>query len=154
MAIRGAPVLDEPALSPEQKMIADKLTVSELMSMAVIALPPIVRVRARCLARAPRPWGAPARRRDGRGADAAAWVGPTCGCQDCTICKASIAILYPCAPPRFVGVPHPHERRSPAWQRGASLSMQLAPSTAAVRHRSNSVTHKGATTSGPNSARH
>ena len=45
MAIRGAPVLDEPALSPEQKMIADKLTVSELMSMAVVALPPIVRVR-------------------------------------------------------------------------------------------------------------
>ena len=47
MAIRGAPVLDEPALSAEQKMIADKLTVSELMSMAVVALPPIVRVRAR-----------------------------------------------------------------------------------------------------------
>ena len=50
MAIRGAPVLDEPALSAEQKMIADKLTVSELMSMAVVALPPIVRVWARpCL---------------------------------------------------------------------------------------------------------
>ena len=46
MAIRGAPVLDEPALSAEQKMIADKLTVSELMSMAVVALPPIVRVWA------------------------------------------------------------------------------------------------------------
>jgi len=37
MKIRGAPVLDE-------KMIADKLAVSELMSMAVVALPPIVKV--------------------------------------------------------------------------------------------------------------
>ena len=45
MKIRGAPVLDEPALSPHQKMIADKLAVSELMSMAVVALPPIVKVR-------------------------------------------------------------------------------------------------------------
>ena len=44
MKIRGAPVLDEPALSPHQKMIADKLAVSELMSMAVVALPPIVKV--------------------------------------------------------------------------------------------------------------
>ena len=45
MKIRGAPVLDEPALSPHQKMIADKLAVSELMSMAVVALPPICKVR-------------------------------------------------------------------------------------------------------------
>ncbi|KAK9901698.1 hypothetical protein WJX75_008976 [Coccomyxa subellipsoidea] len=45
MKIRGAPVLDEPALSPHQKMIADKLAVSELMSMAVVALPPVVKVR-------------------------------------------------------------------------------------------------------------
>ena len=45
MKIRGAPVLDEPALSPHQKMIADKLAVSELMSMAVVALPPIAKVR-------------------------------------------------------------------------------------------------------------
>lgn len=44
MKIRGAPVLDEPALSCHQKMIADKLAVSELMSMAVVALPPIVKV--------------------------------------------------------------------------------------------------------------
>lgn len=44
MKIRGAPVLDEPALSPHQKMIADKLAVEELMSMAVVALPPIVKV--------------------------------------------------------------------------------------------------------------
>ncbi|KAK9816592.1 hypothetical protein WJX72_002361 [[Myrmecia] bisecta] len=43
--IRGAPVLDEPALSAHQKMIADKLTVSELMTMAVVALPPVVKVR-------------------------------------------------------------------------------------------------------------
>ena len=43
--LRGAPVLDEPALSAHSKMIADKLTVSELMSMAVVALPPVVRVR-------------------------------------------------------------------------------------------------------------
>ena len=48
MKLRGAPVLDAPALSPHQKMIADKLAVSELMSMAVVALPPIVKVR--CLA--------------------------------------------------------------------------------------------------------
>ena len=45
MKIRGAPVLDEPALSAEQKMIADKLTISELMSMAVVCLPPVARVR-------------------------------------------------------------------------------------------------------------
>eukprot|EP00884_Botryococcus_braunii_P006609 jgi/Botrbrau1/1594/Bobra.0185s0013.2 len=43
--IRGAPVLDEPALSAHQKMIADKLSVAELMSMAVVALPPVVLVR-------------------------------------------------------------------------------------------------------------
>ena len=43
--LRGAPVLDEPALSAHHKMIADKLAVSELMSMAVVALPPVVRVR-------------------------------------------------------------------------------------------------------------
>ena len=39
-----APVLDEPALSSHQKMIADKLTVSELMTVAMIALPPIAKV--------------------------------------------------------------------------------------------------------------
>ena len=43
--LRGAPVLDEPALSAHSKMIADKLAVSELMSMAIVALPPVVRVR-------------------------------------------------------------------------------------------------------------
>ena len=37
--MRGAPVLDEPALSPHSKMIADKLAVSELMSMAIVDLP-------------------------------------------------------------------------------------------------------------------
>ena len=42
--MRGAPVLEEPALSSHQKMIADKLTVSELMTMAVVAMPPIVKV--------------------------------------------------------------------------------------------------------------
>ena len=42
--LRGAPVLDEPSLSAHSKMIADKLAVSELMSMAVVALPPVVRV--------------------------------------------------------------------------------------------------------------
>lgn len=42
--MRGAPVLEEPSLSKHQKMIADKLTVSELMTMAVVALPPVVRV--------------------------------------------------------------------------------------------------------------
>ena len=42
--IRGAPVLDEPALESHQKMIADKLTVSELMTMAICALPPVVKV--------------------------------------------------------------------------------------------------------------
>jgi hypothetical protein len=49
MKIRGAPVLDEPALSPHQKMIADKLAVSELMSMAIVALPPIVKVHCTCV---------------------------------------------------------------------------------------------------------
>ena len=44
MKLRGAPVLDEPALSSHQKMIADKLTVSELMTVAMIALPPIAKV--------------------------------------------------------------------------------------------------------------
>lgn len=44
MKLRGAPVLDEPALSAHQKMIADKLTVSELMTVAMIALPPIAKV--------------------------------------------------------------------------------------------------------------
>ena len=44
MKLRGAPTLDEPALSAHQKMIADKLTVSELMTVAMVALPPIVRV--------------------------------------------------------------------------------------------------------------
>ena len=43
--MRGAPVLEEPSLSSHQKMIADKLTVSELMTMAVVALPPVVKVR-------------------------------------------------------------------------------------------------------------
>ena len=42
--MRGAPVLEEPSLSSHQKMIADKLTVSELMTMAVVALPPVVKV--------------------------------------------------------------------------------------------------------------
>lgn len=45
MKLRGAPVLDEPALSAHQKMIADKLTVSELMTIAMIALPPVAKVR-------------------------------------------------------------------------------------------------------------
>ena len=45
--IRGAPVLDEPALEPHQKMIADKLTVSELMTMAIVALPPVVKAKSR-----------------------------------------------------------------------------------------------------------
>ncbi len=44
--IRGAPVLDEPALESHQKMIADKLTVSELMTMAICALPPVVKVKS------------------------------------------------------------------------------------------------------------
>ena len=47
MKLRGAPVLDEPALSSNQKMIADKLTVSELMTVAMIALPPVVKVCGR-----------------------------------------------------------------------------------------------------------
>ena len=46
--IRGAPVLDEPALESHQKMIADKLTVSELMTMAICALPPVVKVSNLC----------------------------------------------------------------------------------------------------------
>lgn len=44
MKLRGAPVLDEPALSAHQKMIADKLTVSELMTVSMIALPPVAKV--------------------------------------------------------------------------------------------------------------
>ena len=44
LKLRGAPVLDEPALSATQKMIADKLTVSELMTVSIVALPPIVKV--------------------------------------------------------------------------------------------------------------
>jgi len=48
--MRGAPVLEEPSLSSHQKMIADKLTVSELMTMAVVALPPVVKV---CFPHAP-----------------------------------------------------------------------------------------------------
>ncbi len=48
--MRGAPVLEEPSLSSHQKMIADKLTVSELMTMAVVALPPVVKVRRFCCA--------------------------------------------------------------------------------------------------------
>ena len=43
--VRGAPVLEEPALDAYQKMIADKLTTAELMTTAVVALPPVVRVR-------------------------------------------------------------------------------------------------------------
>lgn len=43
MKLRGAPVLDEPALSAQQKMIADRLTVSELMTVSIVALPPIVK---------------------------------------------------------------------------------------------------------------
>lgn len=42
--MRGAPVLEEPSMSSHQTMIADKLTVSELMTMAVVALPPVVKV--------------------------------------------------------------------------------------------------------------
>lgn len=48
MKLRGAPVLDEPDLSAHQKMIADKLTVSELMTVAMIALPPVAKVRTSC----------------------------------------------------------------------------------------------------------
>lgn len=43
--LRGAPVLDEPALDVHQQMIDDKLTVSELMTTSLIALPPVVPVR-------------------------------------------------------------------------------------------------------------
>lgn len=46
--MRGAPVLEEPSMSSHQTMIADKLTVSELMTMAVVALPPVVKVAASC----------------------------------------------------------------------------------------------------------
>lgn len=42
--MRGAPVLEEASLSSHQKMIADKLSVSELMTMALVALPPVARV--------------------------------------------------------------------------------------------------------------
>ncbi len=42
--LRGAPVLDEAALDSHQRMIADKLSVSELMSPGVTALPPLVPV--------------------------------------------------------------------------------------------------------------
>lgn len=43
--MRGAPVLEEASLSSHQKMIADKLSVSELMTMALVALPPVAKVR-------------------------------------------------------------------------------------------------------------
>lgn len=43
--LRGAPVLDEPALDVHQQMVDDKLTVSELMTTSMIALPPVVPVR-------------------------------------------------------------------------------------------------------------
>lgn len=42
LKLRGAPVLDEPALTARQKMVADKLTVGELAAAPVVALPPIV----------------------------------------------------------------------------------------------------------------
>lgn len=42
--LRGAPVLDEAALDAHQKMIADKLSVAELMTEGVTALPPLVPV--------------------------------------------------------------------------------------------------------------
>lgn len=44
MKVRGAPVLDEPSHHIHQKMIADKLSVSELMASQIIALPPVVKV--------------------------------------------------------------------------------------------------------------
>ena len=46
--MRGAPVLEEASLSSHQKMIADKLSVSELMTMALVALPPVARVCFAC----------------------------------------------------------------------------------------------------------
>ncbi len=42
--LRGAPVLDEAALDAHQKMIADKLSVAELMTVGVTALPPLLPV--------------------------------------------------------------------------------------------------------------
>ena len=42
LKLRGAPVLDEPALTARQKMVADKLTVGELAASPVVALPPVV----------------------------------------------------------------------------------------------------------------
>ena len=42
LKLRGAPVLDEPALTARQKMVADKLTVGELAAAPVVALPPVV----------------------------------------------------------------------------------------------------------------
>jgi len=42
LKLRGAPVLDEPALTARQKMVADKLTVGELAAAPVVALPPLV----------------------------------------------------------------------------------------------------------------
>ena len=42
--LRGAPVLDEAALDAHQKMIADKLSVAELMTAGVTALPPLLPV--------------------------------------------------------------------------------------------------------------
>lgn len=43
--LRGAPVLYEPGVSVEQQMIDDKLTVAELASTSIVALPPVVRLR-------------------------------------------------------------------------------------------------------------
>lgn len=42
--LRGAPVLDEAALDCHQKMIADKLTIAELMTSGVTVLPPVAPV--------------------------------------------------------------------------------------------------------------
>eukprot|EP01025_Chloroclados_australasicus_P012437 TRINITY_DN1572_c0_g1_i2.p1 TRINITY_DN1572_c0_g1~~TRINITY_DN1572_c0_g1_i2.p1 ORF type:complete len:958 (-),score=133.08 TRINITY_DN1572_c0_g1_i2:534-3407(-) len=42
--IRGSPLLDEYHLDPHQKMIADKIKVSEVASQQVIVLPPVVKV--------------------------------------------------------------------------------------------------------------
>ena len=56
MKLRGAPVLDEPALSAHQKMIADKLTVSELMTVAMIALPPVAKVSHLYTRSVPKHW--------------------------------------------------------------------------------------------------
>ena len=60
MKLRGAPVLDEPALSAHQKMIADKLTVSELMTVAMIALPPVAKVLLPTFELPPESWNSPA----------------------------------------------------------------------------------------------